>query len=98
MPDDADIGLSVADLGRKLVEVKVRIEEVAVVLAALLEGEVLAIRLGEEELLPLRRRRRDAVLLADVLAAPFRALGVHHRLALVDLLCAGFPGVLLLAD
>lgn len=98
MPDDADIRQSIPDLERELVEVQIRVEEIALVLPPLLEREVLAVRLGEEELLPRGGRRRHALFLAHLLAAARCALGVHHRLAFFHLFCAGFPRLGLLAN
>jgi hypothetical protein len=73
----------VANLERKLVEVEVRVEEVALVLAAGLEGKVGAVRLGEEELLALGRCSGDVLLLADLGARPVGTLGVHDGAAVL---------------
>lgn len=81
VPDDADIGQAIPDLQRELVEVQIRVEEIALVLPPGLEDKVLAVRLGEEVLLSLRRAGRNVVLLPDVLAAALCTLRVHDRLA-----------------
>jgi hypothetical protein len=81
VPDDADVGQSIANLERKLVEVEVRVEEVALVLAPGFKGEVLPVCLGEEVLLSLRRAGGDVVLFPHVLARPVGAFGVDDCLA-----------------
>jgi hypothetical protein len=81
--NNRNIRQPIANLERKFVEVEVRVEEVALVLAAGLEGKVRAVRLGEEELLALGRRSGDVLLLADLGARPVGALGVHDGAAVL---------------
>lgn len=108
MPDDADVGQPVADLEGELVEVEIRVEEVALVLAPGFEGEVFAVRLGEEVFLALARAGGDVVVFPDYFAGPVGALGVYDCLAFFsagDVFVAGvglagccFCRVLLVAD
>jgi hypothetical protein len=82
MPEDGDVGQSVPNLQRKLVEVEIRVEEIALVLATRFKGKVFPLLLVEEVFLPCCRFVWYTLLFPNLRPRAIRAFGVDDRFAL----------------
>ncbi len=81
MPNHAYDRQSIPNLERKLVEVKIRVEKVALVFAACFEDKVLPVLLRKEELLSRAGLVGYALALPDVDSIAICALFVDNSLA-----------------
>lgn len=81
VPDNRNSRQSIPNLQRKLVEVDIGVEEVALVFAPLFKREVLPLRLIQEMLLSLGCGSWNAQLLPHILSIAFCSLLVNDNLA-----------------